>query len=167
MPDLAWARTCRSRTRKLLIGGFGLTCSGSRTPLSLKPSGPSLVVEDHRVHRVRAKQLQPFLPASRLQDFIAVVFEQHLAADEPIPVVVNAENCCFQPRHHSFHIPSRIVASPETQSTSGRCAGPALAIQVCPEAPAPRPSIGFRRLVNIEQFGLIRIGYCRLCRTLK
>src|ERR1035438_3670103 len=39
MPDLAWARTCWSRTRKLLIGGFGLTCSGSRTPLSLKPSG--------------------------------------------------------------------------------------------------------------------------------
>jgi hypothetical protein len=29
--------------RKLLIGGFGLTCSGSRTPLSLKPSGPSLI----------------------------------------------------------------------------------------------------------------------------
>jgi CheY-like chemotaxis protein len=45
--------------------------------------------------------------------------------------------------------------------------GPALAIQMCPEAPAPRPSIGFRRLVNIEQFGLIRIGYCRLCRTLE
>ena len=40
MPALAWPRTCWSRTRKPLIGGFGLTCSGSR--LSPKPSGPSL-----------------------------------------------------------------------------------------------------------------------------
>jgi len=45
--------------------------------------------------------------------------------------------------------------------------GPALAIQVCPEAPAPRPSIRFRRLFHIEQFGLIRNGYCRLCRALE
>src|SRR2546421_2375903 len=34
-----------------------------------------------------------------LENFIAAVFEQHLATDEPVPVVVNAENCCFQPRH--------------------------------------------------------------------
>ena len=38
---------------------------------------------------------------------------------------------------------------------------------MCPEAPAPRPSVELCKLVNIEQFGLIRIGYCRLCRTLE
>jgi len=43
MPALAWPRTCWSRTRKPLIGSFGLTCSGSRTPLSPKPSEPSLI----------------------------------------------------------------------------------------------------------------------------
>src|SRR5216684_6245714 len=65
-----------------------------------------LVVEDHPVYRMREEQPQSFVPTGRLQDFVAVVFEQHLAADEPTPLVVNAENCCFWPRDHCLHISS-------------------------------------------------------------
>src|ERR1700732_1064577 len=65
-----------------------------------------LIVENHRVHRMRAEQPQSFGSTGRLQDFIAVVFEQHLAADELTPLVVNAENCCFQPRDHCLYISS-------------------------------------------------------------
>jgi len=43
MPDLAWLRTCWSPTRKPLIDGFGLMCSGGRTLLSPKPGVPSLI----------------------------------------------------------------------------------------------------------------------------
>jgi len=43
IPALVWAETCWNRIRESLIGGFGLTCSGSRTPLSPKPSKPSLI----------------------------------------------------------------------------------------------------------------------------
>src|ERR1700676_1436408 len=55
---------------------------------------------------MRAEQPQSFGSTGRLQDFIAVVFEQHLAADELTPLVVNAENCCFQPRDHCLYISS-------------------------------------------------------------
>ncbi len=57
-----------------------------------------LVVENDGVHGMRSEQFQAFVPAAGLQDFIAVVFEKHFAANEPIPVVIDAENC-FQPRH--------------------------------------------------------------------
>src|ERR1700676_4587204 len=66
-----------------------------------------LVVEDHGIDSVREIQLEPFVPAGSLQNFIAVAFEQYLAADEPIPVIVNAETCCFRPRHHCFTSPVR------------------------------------------------------------
>src|SRR5438309_11637634 len=43
-----------------------------------------LLVDDHRVHRAREEQLQPFVAPGRFQNFIAVAFEQHLAADKPL-----------------------------------------------------------------------------------
>ena len=43
IPALVWAETCWNRIRESLIGGFGLTCSGSSTPLSPKRSKPSLI----------------------------------------------------------------------------------------------------------------------------
>src|SRR5271165_4657562 len=49
---------------------------------------------------MREEQPQSFVPAGRDKNLIAVAFEQHLTADEPTPVVVNAENCCFQTRGH-------------------------------------------------------------------
>src|SRR5216683_493097 len=58
-----------------------------------------LIVEDHRIHRVRSEQLQPLVPASRFQNFIAILFEQHLAADESISMVVDAKDCWFQLKH--------------------------------------------------------------------
>ena len=54
-----------------------------------------LVVDDHRIHRVRKKQLQPFVSAGRFENLVAVFFEQHLATKESVPVVVNAQNCSF------------------------------------------------------------------------
>src|ERR1700730_17425506 len=58
-----------------------------------------LVVEHHRIHRVRPEQLQALVSASRLQNFIAILFEQHPADDESMTIVVNTKDCYFQHTH--------------------------------------------------------------------
>src|SRR5260370_11215927 len=60
-----------------------------------------LVIKDHRIHRMRKEQVQTFGPTGRFQDLEAVLLEQQLASDKAVPVVVNAENRCFSPRHLS------------------------------------------------------------------
>ena len=45
MPDLAWLRTYWRPTRKPLIDGFGLMCSGGKTLRSPQPSVPSLITK--------------------------------------------------------------------------------------------------------------------------
>ena len=65
-----------------------------------------LVIEDHGIHRMREEQPQSFIPTGRFEDGIAVALKQHLAADEPTPVVVDAENCRLKARVHGLYISS-------------------------------------------------------------
>jgi hypothetical protein len=65
-----------------------------------------LVIEDDGIHRMREERSQSFFPTGRFEDGIAVALKQHLAADEPTQVVVDAENCRFKARVHGLYISS-------------------------------------------------------------
>ena len=64
------------------------------------PTSPGhLIVEHHRIHSARDKQLEPFIHAAGFEDFIAVLLEHHFARNEPFPVIVDAEDGCLGARH--------------------------------------------------------------------
>ena len=55
--------------------------------------GISMRMIQNIIQEMRTEQFQSFVPAARFQNFIAVLFKQHLPANESIPMVIDAENC--------------------------------------------------------------------------
>src|SRR4051794_39180874 len=62
-----------------------------------------LVIENDGIDVARKKQPEPFIATTRFQDLIAILFEQHLPADEAVPVIVDAKNGRLGARHGSLH----------------------------------------------------------------